>query len=62
MHVLAKCIADIAQVYAQSASMQQLAMACLLIGVDDDWGPQVFKVGYAGHYLPFYVEASRATF
>mmetsp|Transcript_14745 Transcript_14745/g.21559 ORF Transcript_14745/g.21559 Transcript_14745/m.21559 type:complete len:248 (-) Transcript_14745:456-1199(-) len=60
VHVLAKRIADIAQVYTQSASMRPLATVCLLIGVDDERGPQVFKVDCAGHYLPFYAAASGA--
>eukprot|EP00957_Ditylum_brightwellii_P014523 1093299-Ditylum_brightwellii.AAC.1 len=29
-------------------------MVCLLIGVNDEWDPQVFKVDCAGQYLPFY--------
>lgn len=55
---LAKRIADVAQVYTQSASMRPLASVCLLIGVDDEKGPQVFKVDCAGHYLPFKGAAS----
>ena len=43
---------DIAQVNTQSASMIPLATASILIGVDDERGPQVFKVDCAGHYLP----------
>ena len=58
VHVLAKRIADIAQVNTQSASMRPLATVCLLIGVDDEKGPQVFKVDCAGHYLPFFAAAS----
>lgn len=60
VHVLAKRIADIAQVNTQSASMRPLATVCLLIGVDDEKGPQVFKVDCAGHFLPFYATASGA--
>jgi len=58
VHVLARRIADIAQVNTQSASMRPLATVCLLIGVDDEKGPQVFKVDCAGHYLPFFAAAS----
>ena len=58
VHVLARRIADIAQVNTQSASMRPLATVCLLIGVDDEKGPQVFKVDCAGHYLPFFATAS----
>jgi len=60
VHVLARRIADIAQVNTQSASMRPLATVCLLVGVDDEKGPQVFKVDCAGHYLPFFATASGA--
>jgi len=60
VHVLAKRIADVAQVNTQSASMRPLATVCILIGVDDEKGPQVFKVDCAGHYLPFFGTASGA--
>ena len=55
---LARRIADIAQVYTQSASMRPLAVTTLLVGVDDESGPQVFKVDCAGHFLPFKATAS----
>jgi len=58
VHVLARRIADIAQVNTQSASMRPLACIMILIGVDDEKGPQVFKVDCAGHYLPFFGTAS----
>ena len=58
MAVLAKRLADIAQVNTQSASMRPLACMMLLVGVDDEKGPQVLKVDPAGHYLPFKGTAS----
>ena len=58
VHVLAKRVADIAQVNTQSASMRPLATVSIMIGVDDEKGPQVFKVDCAGHYLPFFGTAS----
>jgi 20S proteasome subunit alpha 1 len=58
VHALAKRIADIAQVNTQSASMRPLATVSILIGVDDEKGPQVLKVDCAGHYLPFFGTAS----
>lgn len=60
VHVLAQRIADIAQVNTQSSGMRPLATVCILIGVDDEKGPQVFKVDCAGHYLPFFGTASGA--
>lgn len=38
--------------------MRPLATVCILISVDDEKGPQVFKVDCAGHYLPFFGTAS----
>lgn len=58
VHVLAQRIADIAQVNTQSAGMRPLATVCILIGIDDEKGPQVLKVDCAGHYLPFFGTAS----
>ena len=60
VHVLARRLADLAQVNTQTASMRPLATVCLLIAVDDEKGPQVFKVDCAGHYLPFLATACGA--
>ncbi len=40
--------------------MRPLATVCILIGIDDEKGPQLFKVDCAGHYLPFFGTASGA--
>jgi 20S proteasome subunit alpha 1 len=56
--VLARRMADIAQVNTQSASMRPLAVVMLLVGIDDEKGPSVLKVDPAGHYLPFLGTAS----
>jgi 20S proteasome subunit alpha 1 len=53
VHVLAKRIADICQVYTQEASSRTLACVMLFIGCDDEKGSQVLKVDPAGHYLPY---------
>lgn len=53
VHVLAKRVADVCQVSTQEASFRPLACVMLLIGVDDEKGPQCFKVDPAGHYLPY---------
>lgn len=53
VHVLARRIADICQVYTQEASSRALACVMLLIGVDDEKGAQVLKVDPAGHFLPY---------
>jgi len=56
--VIAKRMADLAQVNTQTASMRPLACIGLFIGIDDVKGPQVYKVDCAGHYLPFFAAAS----
>jgi len=56
--VLAKRMADLAQVNTQTASMRPLAVIGLMIGVDDEKGPVVYKVDCAGHYLPFLATAA----
>lgn len=50
---LARRIADISQVYTQQASMRALACVAILVAVDDEKGPQLFKMDPAGHVLPF---------
>jgi 20S proteasome subunit alpha 1 len=53
VHVLAKRMADLSQVSTQKASYRAMAVSTILIGVDDEKGPQVFKLDAAGHYLPY---------
>ena len=61
VHVLAKRIADICQVYTQEASSRALACVMLLIGVDEEKGAQAFKVDPAGSYLPYKAVATGKT-
>jgi 20S proteasome subunit alpha 1 len=56
--VLAKRMADLAQINTQTASMRPLAVIALFIGVDDEKGPVVYKIDCAGHYLPFFATAA----
>jgi 20S proteasome subunit alpha 1 len=53
VHVLAKRIADINQVYTQEAGSRAMCVMMLLVGIDDEKGAQTFKVDPAGHYLPY---------
>ena len=53
VHVLARRIADLNQVYTQEASSRAMACVMLLIGFDEEKGAQVYKVDPAGHYLPY---------
>ena len=55
---LAKRIGDICQVYTQKASLRALASICILGAVDDEKGPQLFKVDPAGHYFPYFATAA----
>ncbi|CAK4624041.1 hypothetical protein LEN26_018744 [Aphanomyces euteiches] len=50
VHVLAKRLADISQVYTQHASMRALGVVTILIGIDEEKGPQLFKIDPAGNY------------
>ena len=56
--VLAKRMADLAQVNTQTASMRPLAVIAIMIAVDDEKGPSIFKVDCAGHYLPYFAAAA----
>jgi len=53
VHVLAKRIADICQVYTQKASLRMLACTAILASCDDERGPQLFKIDSAGQFFPY---------
>lgn len=50
---LAKVLADQAQVYTQHAYMRPLGVVSMLIGVDEERGPQLFKVDPAGYFVGY---------
>lgn len=56
--VIAKRMADLAQVNTQSSGLRPLACISLIIAVDEEEGPSIFKVDCAGHYLPFFAAAA----
>ncbi|KAK9797004.1 hypothetical protein WJX73_003416 [Symbiochloris irregularis] len=50
---LAKVMADQAQVYTQHAYMRPLGVVPILVGIDEERGPQLFKVDPAGYYVGY---------
>eukprot|EP00882_Tetradesmus_deserticola_P005353 GHRQ01005633.1.p2 GENE.GHRQ01005633.1~~GHRQ01005633.1.p2 ORF type:complete len:247 (+),score=135.37 GHRQ01005633.1:292-1032(+) len=51
--VLAKVLADKAQVYTQHAYMRPLGVISMLISMDEERGPCLFKVDPAGYYVGY---------
>ena len=51
--VLANILADEFQVYTQHAYMRPLAVMVILIAVDEDRGPSLFKCDPAGYFVGY---------
>ena len=51
--VLSKRLADKSQVYTQHAYMRPLGVAAMVLGIDEESGPQLFKCDPAGHYVGY---------
>eukprot|EP01026_Neomeris_dumetosa_P038998 TRINITY_DN3192_c0_g1_i1.p1 TRINITY_DN3192_c0_g1~~TRINITY_DN3192_c0_g1_i1.p1 ORF type:complete len:249 (-),score=29.71 TRINITY_DN3192_c0_g1_i1:97-843(-) len=56
--VLAQILADKAQVFTQHARMRPKAVVSMLIGVDEERGPQLFKVDPAGYFVGYRATAA----
>jgi 20S proteasome subunit alpha 1 len=53
VHYLANRMADLAQVFTQHAFMRALAVVAILASVDDERGPQLYRVDPAGYYAGY---------
>ncbi|XP_019453614.1 PREDICTED: proteasome subunit alpha type-6-like [Lupinus angustifolius] len=49
--ILARWIADKSQVYTQHAYMRPLGVVAMVLGIDEESGPQLYKCDPAGHYF-----------
>lgn len=51
--VLARILADQAQVYTQHAYMRPLGVIPIIVGIDEEDGPQLYKVDPAGYFVGY---------
>lgn len=58
VHYLAKKVADDNQVYTQHAYKRAAAVIMMLGAVDDEKGPQLFKIDPAGHFVGYKATAA----
>ena len=57
---LARILADQAQVYTQHARMRPLGVETILIGIDEEKGPMLYKLDPAGYYVGYKAACSGA--
>jgi 20S proteasome subunit alpha 1 len=58
INVLAEKVSEVAQVYTQHAYMRPLCVVSLLFTMDDERGPQLFKIDPAGYYVGYKATAT----
>ncbi|CBQ71506.1 probable SCL1-20S proteasome subunit (alpha1) [Sporisorium reilianum SRZ2] len=56
--LLAKRMANLNQVYTQRAAMRPYGVSMILVGIDAERGPQIFKIDPAGYYVGFRATAA----
>lgn len=56
--ILATRGADIAQLYTQKSSMRAYAVELILFSVEPEYGPQLYKIDPAGHYMGYHAVTS----
>ncbi|XP_074560561.1 proteasome subunit alpha type-6 isoform X2 [Curcuma longa] len=49
--VFSKWVADKSQIYTQHAYMRPLGIVAMILGIDEEKGPQLFKCDPAGHFF-----------
>jgi len=58
INVLGDKVSEVAQMYTQHAYMRPLCVVTMLFTIDDEKGPQLFKVDPAGHFVGYKATSS----
>ena len=58
IHILADKVSEFCQLYTQEAYMRPLCVISIIFSIDDEKGPQVFKVDPAGYYVGYKATAA----
>jgi 20S proteasome subunit alpha 1 len=58
INVLGDKVSELAQMYTQHAYMRPLCVVTMLFTIDDERGPQLFKIDPAGHFVGYKATAA----